>query len=40
MSAAPQYHDLSKADFDAFIGKPFYIEDLLEAIMTLMPARR
>ena len=40
MSAAPQYHDLSKADFDAFIEKPFHIKDLLDTIMQLLPAGR
>lgn len=40
MSAAPQYHDLSQADFDAFIQKPFHFADLLETIMPLLTAPR
>lgn len=38
MSAAPQFHDLSKASFDAFIEKPFLIEALLDILRPLMPA--
>jgi CheY-like chemotaxis protein len=38
MSAAPQQHDLSAADFDAFIEKPFQFLDLLDTIRRLLAA--
>lgn len=40
MSAAPQQHDLSTADFDAFIEKPFQFADLLDTIRRLLAAAR
>lgn len=40
MSAAPQQHDLSAADYEAFVEKPFQFVDLLETIQRLLPEPR